>query len=173
MNINLKYLLILIIGLSTFSACKKYECNPLIFPLRTKKARVVNSWKYEIVLRNGLDVTTGMVTDSEDEETIDYSQSRIGFDDEGHFSTWVYFNDIDTTTGTNLIQYDGKWSFVSKKERLKLIYEDGIAPFGIDTVWWNLTRLQHRHLWWVENTDDDNNIEYRLTPTDDSKGLFK
>jgi len=120
MNINLRYLLILIIGLSTFSACKKYEDNPYIFPMRTKEARVVNSWNYEFVLRNGLDVTTGMVT----------------------------------------------------KEQLLLTYDDP-APVTGATETWNLTRLQHRHLWWIKNTSDDNHFEYRLTPSNSSGGLFK
>lgn len=172
MNNNLRYLLILLVGVSTFSACKKYEDNPWIFPMRTKEARVVNSWEYELVLRNGLDVTTGLVTDSEDEKTIDYSKSSIGFDDEGNFSTWVHFNEVDTLTGENLVQYDGKWEFQANKEQLKLVYEDNIAPFGIDTVVWDLTRLQHRHLWWKEYTADENNIEYRLQPTEKSSGLF-
>jgi len=173
MNINLKYLLVLIVGLSSFSACKKYEDNPLIFPIRTKKARLVNSWEYQLVLRNGLNVTTGLVTDSEDEQTVDFSKSSIGFDDQGNFSTWVHFNEIDTLTGSNLVQYDGKWEFQSDKEQLRLVYEDNIAPLGVDTVVWDLTRLQHRHLWWKEVTADGNNVEYRLSPTGDSGGLFK
>jgi len=130
MNINLRYLLILIVGLSTFSACKKYEDNPYIFPMRTKEARVVNSWSYELVLRNGLDVTTGMVTDSEDEITI------------------------------------------SDKEQLLLTYDDP-APLTGATEIWDLTRLQHRNLWWIKNTADDNHIEYRLTPSiNTGGGLF-
>jgi|GEM_PF-677967 len=174
MNKNLRYLLLLIIGLSTFSACKKYEDNPYIFPLRTKEARVVNSWKYELVTRNGLDVTTGLVADSEDEKTVDYSKSRIGFDEDGHFTTWLHFNEPDTA-GENLLQYDGKWEFVSDKEQLKLVFEDGIIPLNLstDTIFWNLTRLQHRHLWWGETTTDDNNIEYRLIPTRERGGLFQ
>jgi len=172
MNINLRYLLILIVGLSTFSACKKYEDNPYIFPMRTKEARVVNSWSYELVLRNGLDVTTGMVTDSEDEITIDYSRSSVGFDDKGRFATWIYFNDPDTLTGQNLIQYDGSWEFQSDKEQLLLTYDDP-APLTGATEIWDLTRLQHRNLWWIKNTADDNHIEYRLTPSiNTGGGLF-
>lgn len=171
---NLRYLLILIIGLSAFgmfSGCRKYECNPYIFPVRTKKARVVNSWKYELVLRNGLDVTTGKVMDSENEITIDYSLSRIGFDDKGRFSTWIYFNDpIDTLD--NLVQYDGSWKFQNNKEELRLTFDEPYPPTG-DTAIWNLTRLQERQLWWVEDSNDDNHLEYRLVPTlEVSGGLF-
>lgn len=172
MNNNLGYLLLLIIGLSMFSACKKYEDNPYIFSLRTKEARVVNSWKYELVLRNGLDVTTGVVTDSENEITIDYNKSSIGFDDEGRFATWIHFNEVDTLTGKNLVQYDGSWEFQSDKEQLLLTYDNPAPPTG-DSEVWNLTRLQHRQLWWVENTDNGNNIEYRLMPANPSGGLFQ
>lgn len=166
MNINLRYLLILIIGLSTFSACKKYEDNPYIFPLRTKKARVVNSWKYELVLRNGLDVTTNMVTD--DNDKIDYSLSSAGFDDEGRFTIKLFFN--DSLTDPNPIQYDGDWEFQSDKEQLLLIYD---FP-DMDTAVWDLTRLQHRRLWWKEVTPSGNNVEYRLTPSaGGGGGLFQ
>jgi len=166
MNINLRYLLILIVGLSTFSACKKYECNPLIFPLRTKKARVVNSWKYEIVLRNQLDVTAGMVKANGYE--IDYTRSSVGLHDEGRFTMKTFFKHLDTTH-----QYDGSWKFQSDKEKLLLTYDnpDTLLTNGMEV--WDLTRLQHRHLWWVENSGGDNIIEYRLTPTDESSGLFK
>jgi len=157
-------------GLGMFSGCKKYECNPYIFPVRTKKARVVNSWKYELVLRNGLDVTTGKVVDSENEITIDYSLSSIGFDKEGRFATWIHFNEaIDTLD--NLVQYDGSWEFQNEKEQLLLTFDEPYPPTG-DTVVWNLTRLQERQLWWIENTGDDNHLEYRLTPTLETNGFF-
>jgi len=173
MNIKLKYLLILLVGLSTFSACRKYEDNSFFFHLRTKEARVVNSWKYELVLRNGLDVTTGIVTDSESEITIDYNKSSVGFDDEGRFATWIHFNEPDSLTGDNLIQYDGSWEFQSNNDQLLLTYDNPAPPTG-DTEVWNLTRLQHRNLWWVENTDNGNNIEYRLAPKNNtSGGLFQ
>ncbi len=160
------YTAVALIIILAFSSCKKYECNPLIFPVRTKKARVVNSWNYELVLRNGLDVTTGNVTANTGESTIDYSLSRIGFDDQDRFSTWIYFNDLDT-----LKQYDGSWEFQDKREKVVLKFDEPYPPVG-QVQEWNLIRLQENRLWWTEVIDDINNLEYRLTPSSPSGGLF-
>jgi len=155
---NLRYLLfflIAIFGCSMFSACK-YEDNPFI-SFRTKKARLVNSWQYELVLRNGLDVTTGRVVDSDQEVTIDYSLSSIGFDDQGRFATWIHF--VDT-----LRQYDGDWEFSDDKEEVKLTYDASAVPPTGNSETWKITRLQERHLWLEEQTPEGNNIQYRLVP---------
>ena len=169
-NIRPNALFILaVLALSTLASCSKYEDNSWFFHLRDKEKRVVNSWDYELVLRNGLDVTTGSVLDSEDEITIDYSQSSIGFDDDGRFATWIYFNEIDSVS--NLIQYDGSWEFANDKEVIILTFDEPVPPTG-GMQTWNLSRLQENSLWWIENTDDDNHIEYRLTPNLESGGLF-
>ncbi len=166
MKVLYPYLSLLLVVTLAFSSCRKYECNPYIFPLRTKKARVVNSWNYDLVLRNGLDVTTGNVTANTGEATIDYSLSKIGFDNQDRFATWIYFNDLDT-----LKQYDGSWEFQDKKEKVILKFDEPFPPSG-QFQEWNLIRLQERNLWWTEDTEENNHLEYRLTPTAGKSGIL-
>jgi len=130
---------------SSFSSCK-YEEGPYI-SLRSKDARVINSWKYDLTLRNGLNVTTALVADE-----INYINSSIGFDDNGKFSL---IEEIDSV----LIIYDGTWSFSDKKESILIEYTDGtVLPRELF-----IRKLANKKLWLEENIDDEI-YQYELSP---------
>ncbi|MEO1435476.1 MAG: hypothetical protein AAFV80_08060 [Bacteroidota bacterium] len=138
----------------SMSACKKYEDGPW-FTLRGKKARVVNSWDYQLVLRNGLDVTDGLP----DPASIDYSASKIGFNDENRFTTVIQYSDSTAIPNT---RFDGTWAFDENEENIILIY-DQPAPMELDSQVWRITKLRENELW-AEEDFGNNLYEYRLQP---------
>lgn len=139
------YLLCLFTLSSAFYSCK-YDDGPLV-SFRSKEARVINSWAYDLTLRNGLNVTTASVPGA-----INYVNSSLGFDDNGLFSL---IEEIDA----DLNVYDGTWSFSDKKESLLLSYTDGnIPPRELF-----IRKLNHKKLW-LEETIDDEIYQYELIP---------
>lgn len=91
---------ILIISGIILSSCGKYDEGPAI-SLRSKKARLENTWNPVKVLING--------TDQTEPNTTNY---QLQFDKEGGF------NFI-----TQTITYDGSWAFNDTKEQLILQWE--------------------------------------------------
>lgn len=140
----LLYLGILILS-SGFIACK-YDNGPLV-SIRTKEARVINSWAYELTLRNGLNVTTASVPGA-----INYVNSSIGFDNNGLFSL---IEDIDST----LTVYDGTWGFSDKKESILLTYTSNSIPSRELFI----RKLTHKRLW-LEEVINDEIYLYELIP---------
>lgn len=115
--------------------------------LRTKEARVINSWAYDLALRNGLNVTTALVSDE-----INYVNSSIGFDDNGLFSL---IEDVNS----DLTVYDGTWLFSDKKESILITYTDAsIAPREL-----LIKKLAHKRLW-LEEVIDDEIYQYEMVP---------
>lgn len=149
-----KWACLLILCCCSMMACKKYEDGPW-FTLRGKEARVVNSWEYELVLRNGLNVTEGLPEPG----TIKYSSSKIGFNDENRFSTVLVFSD---SVGSPSTRFDGSWMFSESEEDIILIY-DQPAPIQGDTQVWRITKLRESELW-AEEDFGNNLYEYRLKP---------
>ncbi|MEM7101748.1 MAG: hypothetical protein AAF502_01380 [Bacteroidota bacterium] len=135
--------------------CKKYPNGPW-FTLRGKEARVVNSWCYELVLRNGLDVTEGLP-----ELSIVYSKSSIGFNDDGRFSTIIHYSDSINFPAE---RYDGNWAFINNEEEILLDY-DAPTPMAGDSQIWVITKLREKELW-AEEDFGSNLYEYRLFPSD-------
>lgn len=137
----------------SLGACKKYEDGPWL-TFRGKKARVVNSWEYQLVLRNGLDVTDGLP----DLGSINYTSSKIGFNDENRFTTVIQYSD----STANTTRFDGTWAFDENEENIILTY-DQPAPMEIDSQIWRITKLRENELW-AEEDFGDNLYEYRLQP---------
>ena len=144
----------LLLVMATSFGCRKYENGPW-FTLRSKEGRVINSWKYELVLRNGLDVTAG-----QPELSIVYSESTIGFNDNKRFSTIITYSD---TLNFPPQRHDGTWAFSDNHEDLILTY-DLPGPLAGDTQTWVITKLREHQLW-AEESFDNNLYEYRLIPT--------
>ena len=133
----------------------KYDDGPFI-SLRSKEARVVNSWAYDLVLHNGLDVTSGS-----SELSVDYTQSSIGFNNDGRFSTIISEIGADSTIVS--LQYDGSWFFQDKKKMIELVFDSPFPPSG-ETKSLFITQLREKVLW-LEEVQGINLVEYRLTPT--------
>lgn len=145
----MKILKTLLIGLALIStiSCNKYESGPSIsFVSRTN--RLVQSWDYSAVYRNGLDVTSGIDTSG-----YDYSQSSIGFAEDNRFSYFDVINGVEYTG-------DGFWKFVDNDDKLELIYEN--IDSTIKT--YEITRLEQNFLWLEEELSNNTTIELRLIP---------
>lgn len=125
--------------------CSKYDNGPWI-SLRSKQNRLVNPWKYSLVLLNGNNVMDGKVPG-----TINFTESSIGFNKEGRFTE---VNTIDDTAN----QKDGSWSFDEDKAILQLTYDDGSDNRNL-----TILKLKHEDLWLKEESGE-NLKEYRLVP---------
>lgn len=121
-------------ALVTFSSCGKYEEGPGI-SLRSKKARVVNTWVIEKYLENGVDLTNDILPFL-GSYTIEYKKDE----------TFEILNDGDREIG--------KWSLDSKKENLEMMY-DGSTSKDLAKI----LRLTNDELWLVE---DDGTDKYEI-----------
>jgi hypothetical protein len=121
-------------ALVTFSSCGKYEEGPGI-SLRSKKARVVNTWVIEKYLENGVDLTSDILPFL-GSYTIEYKKDE----------TFEILNDGDREIG--------KWSLDSKKENLEMMY-DGSTSKDLAKI----LRLTNDELWLVE---DDGTDKYEI-----------
>ncbi len=153
-KINFSFVLFILVFTLLFSGCK-YDDGPII-SIRSKQARVVNSWAYDLVLHNGLDVTGGS-----SELSVDYTQSSIGFNKDGRFSTIISEINADSTIVST--QYDGSWFFKDKKNLIELVFDSPFPPSG-DTKDLVITKLKEKQLW-LEEVQGVNLVEYRLNPT--------
>lgn len=126
-------------------ACSKYDDGPWI-SLRGKENRLINPWKYSLVLRNGDNVMDGKVPG-----TINYTESTIGFNDEGRFTEVNTINSVAS-------QRDGDWSFDEDKEILQLTFDDGSIDKNLIIL-----KLKHEEFWFKEEAGD-NLMEYHLEP---------
>ena len=95
--------LLIIAGLmtATLDSCKKYEDGPAI-SFRSKKKRVVNTWRLDKYYWNGIEATSSLLIAGYTEEYTDNgSYSRSYIDKDGDF-----FSET------------GKWDFDSDKDNL-------------------------------------------------------
>ena len=129
----------------SFWSCSKYDDGPWI-SLRGKENRLVNPWKYSLVLRNGDNVMDGKVPGS-----INYTESSIGFNEEGRFTE---INSIDAIAS----QKDGNWAFDEDKTILQLTFDDGSEDRNL-----TILKLKHEELW-LKEVSGENLKKYRLVP---------
>lgn len=129
--------LLLIVGVMcamTFFACKKYEDGPWL-SLHTKKARLVNVWKYDHVTQNGNDVTASYVNRS------------VEFKKDGNYIiTYGQYADA------------GTWQFASNKEDIVLSESNSSSA-----ITWHILKLKNKELWLSEQ-DGSRSYEYHLLP---------
>jgi len=138
-------LILVFIMLLTCDACK-YSDGPLI-SFRGHERRLVNSWSFDFVQRNGNDVMEGSGPGS-----INYSLSSIGFNDNGRFNVvWAYVDGVKD-------RFDGSWKFEDKDRKVVLDYDD--SPEMQQTF--EITRLKNNSMWWEESLPGDITYEYRL-----------
>jgi hypothetical protein len=119
--------LVLLFVALAFTACKKYPGGPA-FSLLTKKARVVNTWRVEQYLEDGVDKT--------DAYLAGYSDFALQFFKDGSYSrTWVSLSAPFTETGS--------WNFANDKEELVLTPASSHAQ----PEEYLIIKLKSRQLW--------------------------
>lgn len=142
------YKILLLIFLTTFASCKKYENGPAI-SLMSKKARLANIWKVDTYYLNGEDKTEeyrGLVTR---EKLIIFQSGEFDYSE---LSTWVW-----------AAEYTGKWKFINDKEELELVPDNP----SIKTKTYKILRLKNKSLWLEERVSDDSLVEYHFLPHTD------
>lgn len=117
-----------------FAACSKYPEGSK-FTILTKKARLVNTWKLDLIT-----ITSGGYTQTSTADvTLDIKK------DETYTSTW--------TSGSSSITEEGTWKFSSDK--LQVIFTDSDGNVTTNTI----VKLKNKEL---SFEDTENNITTRL-----------
>lgn len=138
--LTLSLIAIFALAATTFTGCKKYDDGPLI-SLRFKKARLVNTWKIEKIIKNG----------QQQSLSNDNKNSRYQFSKDGTFTL--------RNTSTS-VSYTGTWVFTDSKEKLKVIYSMGKLSINYE---YTILRLKKKELW-LKQDDDGDTIETHYVP---------
>lgn len=139
MNFRAIAIFTFLIGLG-FTSCSKYPDGPAI-SLKTKKARVENTWVIEKALRNGNDVTD------------DYSiyTLKLNKDGDANLKATIDFGSFIYQGETN-----GTWQFNSNKENIIFDYQNN----DFDNTY-QILKLKTDELWIRELGGED---ELHLKP---------
>ncbi len=129
-----KILSIILLICASFTGCKKYEDGPA-FSLRSKTARVANTWEIESYTINGADNTSTL-------KNINYTET---YDKDGNYS----YNS-SAVTGS------GKWEFQSDKEQIK---RSGVSGQSTETLF--ILRLKENEFWYYY-LDGNDRHEFHL-----------
>ncbi len=115
-------------------SCSKYEEGPAI-SLRTKKARVANTWEVEKAYRNNEEVTD------------DYDEYTLKTTKDGDAELAALYS-----AGSFSFEYDtqGTWDFADDKESLMLDFEDDGADRN-----YQILRLTNDEMWLREIGGED------------------
>jgi len=115
-------------------SCSKYEDGPAV-SLRSKKARVANTWDVESATRNGEDVTS------------DYDEFILKTTKDGDAELAALYS-----VGSFTYEYDtqGTWMFSDDKETLMLDFDDDAADRN-----YQILRLAEDEMWLREIGADD------------------
>lgn len=116
-----KHLLILIVGASAalISGCKKYDDGPCL-SIHTKKARIVNVWRFDKVVGSSGATITSL-----------YDDMTIEFKKDGQ-----YIETQQNTTAT------GSWELIDDKEKIKVTYDNSSTPGEL-----TIRRLTNKEFW--------------------------
>jgi hypothetical protein len=132
---SLKYIsLAVIVAIVGFSSCKKYEDGPA-FSLKSKKARVANTWEIDVAYRNG-----EVVTDDYDEFTL-----RTEVDGNASLAALYSLGDFSFEYETQ-----GTWQFEDSKEVISFDYENDDADAK-----YQILKLENDNMWLREQGGED------------------
>ena len=119
-------------------SCKKYEDGPSL-SLRSKKARIANTWQIESATDNGNDVSA------------DYDDYTLELTKSGGATLSVNY----VFGGSNFqISTSGTWDLINDKEDLRLDFDEDDSD-----VTYRILRLKEKELWLR-----DGNTELHLMP---------
>lgn len=140
-------LIIIVLLMTSFFACKKYEEGPII-SLRTKMHRIAGSkedhkqWDVEYFSVDGVD-STGFLRNKPQYGKYIFSAK----DQEGNCE-YVYQSNSTT------YREWGKWNFIDKKNNLEIYYypKPNTTPFSVGAYnatyqVWEIQRLTEKDLW--------------------------
>ena len=133
---KLKSLFVIAALIVAVTGCKKYEEGPAL-SLRSKEARVANTWKVEYTSTNGTDYTSF------------YSDYTMTFTKDGGYS-FVWGN----VTGS------GKWEFQNDEEEIKI---SGTSSQSSETI--HILKLKEKEFWYY-SMDGNDRTDVHLVPAD-------
>ncbi len=112
-----------------FTSCKKYEDGPAI-SFRSKKARVVNTWRYTFYQENS------------ENRTDLHQQDRLNLAADGSVT---YSWQVTSASGkTEYYQNRGNWEFWENNEKLRLKMPD--ASGTIQATDYTITQLRENYM---------------------------
>ena len=129
---------LVVVVATTFTSCKKYPDGPTI-SLRSKAARVANTWKVEKYLLN--------VTD----QTAAFNAFASSFT-ETYTKDGVYSYTYGSNTGS------GKWEFQNKEMEIKV---SGVNGASSETL--VILKLKESEFWYY-SMDGNDKSEYHMIP---------
>jgi hypothetical protein len=136
-----------IVLLSLFSVgCDNYEDGPKI-SLRSKRERVINTWKAEYAYRDDVDATAW------------YKDWTLDLREDGR----LVITDLDEND--SIVTQHGFWDFVNDEEELRFLYSVPAVDPDRKTV--TILRLMEKQLWFRDVTDTAT-WEFQLIPADTS-----
>ena len=145
MKKQIKKLILIAVGGVLLIACKKYDEGPAL-TLRSKKARVANTWVFESYMLDGVDSTAFYAVEGT-ELTLDKEGNATG--------TQIRTNGIDFDTSN----FTGTWEFAENDEVFGMILTDDVT-LEIDTNWWWIRKLKNKEFWLEEEDNGQGGIEY-------------
>jgi hypothetical protein len=118
------------------NGCSKYDDGPS-FSLRTKKARLINKWKIEKLLIDGI-------------------ESGIQGIHPPNLDVWVEFKKDDTFE--NFWGNNGYWEFSDSKEKINLFSENSLLLFEL-----SILKLTNNELWFEYEAGNQHHEEHYKT----------
>lgn len=139
-TLSIKTILAIPVMALVLPACNKYEDGPS-FSLRSKKARIANTWKIESATEGGNDITSSY-------DDFELELTRSG---DATLRATYFFGGTTVQTSTS-----GTWDFIDDKEGLRLDFENNDSDQD-----YRILRLKEKELWLHEKDDD---VEIHLMP---------
>ena len=138
MKTNIKTIVIMLLATAFVASCSKYEDGPKI-SLRTKKARLSNTWKLELYTINGQDKTQEFLA-------IAGQNYRLRIEKDGKYSTEGNFPD------------QGTWELGEDKDDIRLKSNDP----NTEEQSYRILRLKNDETW-VKQTQSNGDVwEYHF-----------
>lgn len=130
--------LIVALALTGIAGCKKYEEGPSL-SLRSRTARVANTWKMEKVMYNSTDITGSLTS-------INYTET---YDKDGNYSY-----------SSNSSSGSGQWSFQNDDTEIK---RNGVSSQSTETL--KILKLKEKSFWY-SYTDGNDVYEFHFIPNE-------
>jgi hypothetical protein len=125
-------------------ACDDYEDGPKI-SLKSKRERVINTWKAEYAYRDEVDATAW------------YKDWTLDLREDGR----LVITDLDDND--SVVTQHGFWDFVNDEEEIRFLYSVPAVEPDQKTV--TILRLKETQLWFRDVTDTAT-WEFQLIPAD-------